>query len=90
MAEWPCADVGRYHGYIPAAAAQAEAADGFVSIISMQDNLTLQFFMQLETKSYKLSSSNQFIFGNLGLTLNVFDHHVKSEILVIDFYPVMI
>ena len=58
MAECPCADVGRYHGYIPAAAAQAEAADGFVSIISMQDNLTLQFFMQLEIESYTVPSSN--------------------------------
>ena len=68
MAECPCADVGRYHGYIPAAAAQAEAADGFVSIISMQDNLTLQLFMQLETKYYKLSSSNQLMFVKSELT----------------------
>ena len=35
MAEDPCAEVGRYQGYIPAAAAQAVAADGFVSIISI-------------------------------------------------------
>ena len=36
IAEDPWADVGRYQGYIPAAAAHAEAADGFVSIISIQ------------------------------------------------------
>ena len=38
MAGDPCADAGLYQGYMPAAAAHADAADGFVSIIFIQED----------------------------------------------------
>ena len=41
IADGPWADVGRYQGYIPAAAAHAVAAEGLVSIISIQYNIAI-------------------------------------------------